>query len=136
MSAILLEIVTPEKRVVSERVDEVVLPGILGYLGVRPGHAALLTGLGIGRLSYRRGPDDRHLALAGGFAEVLPDRVIVLADIAEKPESIDVERATLARDRALQRLRGRDRGTDFDRAQASLQKAENRLRVARGDGPE
>jgi F-type H+-transporting ATPase subunit epsilon len=136
MSAVLFEVVTPEKRVVSERVDEVVLPGILGYLGVRPGHAPLLTGLGIGRVSYRRGPEERHLALAGGFAEVLPDRVIVLADIAERPEGIDAERAARARDRALRRLRGRDRGTDFDRAQASLQKALNRLRVARGDGRE
>ncbi len=128
--AIRLEIVTPSSRLVSEIVDEVILPGSLGYLGVLPGHAPLLTSLGIGRVTYRRGPDRGELALAGGFAEVLPDRVTVLADIAERAEAIDRERAGRARDRALKRLRGGERNTDFERAQITLQKALIRLSVA------
>ena len=136
MSGILFEVVTPEKRVVSEVVDEIVLPGSEGYLGVLPGHAPLLTRLGIGEATYRLGRARRHLALAGGFAEVLPDRVIVLADVAERPEGIDRDRAGKARDRALERLRGRGAGTDFERAQASLQKALVRLQVAQHVGPD
>ncbi|MGH9749289.1 MAG: F0F1 ATP synthase subunit epsilon [Candidatus Polarisedimenticolia bacterium] len=136
MSGILFEVVTPEKRVVSEVVDEVVLPGSEGYLGVLPGHAPLLTRLGIGDLTYRLGRARRHLALAGGFAEVLPDRVIVLADVAERPEGIDRDRAGKARDRALERLWSKGAGTDFERAQASLQKALIRLQVAQHIGPD
>ncbi|MGH9797490.1 MAG: F0F1 ATP synthase subunit epsilon [Candidatus Polarisedimenticolia bacterium] len=136
MSGILFEVVTPEKRVVSEVVDEVVLPGSEGYLGVLPGHAPLLTRLGIGDLTYRLGRARRHLALAGGFAEVLPDRVIVLADVAERPEGIDRDRAGKARDRALERLRSKGAGTDFERAQASLQKALIRLQVAQHIRPD
>lgn len=136
MSGILFEVVTPEKRVVSEVVDEVVLPGSEGYLGVLPGHAPLLTRLGIGEATYRLGRSRRHLAIAGGFAEVLPDRVIVLADVAERPEGIDRDRAGKARDRALERLRSKGAGTDFERAQASLQKALIRLQVAQHIGPD
>jgi len=136
MSAIQFEVVTPEKRLVAETVDEVVLPGILGYLGVLPRHAPLLTRLGIGEVMYRAGGARRYLALSGGFAEVLPDRVIVLADVAERPESIDRERAGKARDRALERLRGRGSETDFDRAQAALQKALVRIQVAGRVGPD
>lgn len=136
MSAIRFEVVTPEKRLVSETVDEVVLPGSEGYLGVLPGHAPLLTLLGIGALAYRLGTTRRYLALAEGFAEVLPDRVLVLADTAERPETIDRERAERSRDRALDRLRGRGPGSDFDRAQAALQRALVRLQVAQGIGPD
>lgn len=136
MSAIQFEVVTPERRLVAESVDEVVLPGSLGYLGVLPGHAPLLTRLGIGEVAYRAGGARRYLALAGGFAEVLPDRVIVLADVAERPEAIDRERAGRARDRALERLRGRGSETDFDRAQTALQKALMRLQVAGRAGPD
>ena len=130
-----LEIVTPERRLVSEVVDEVILPGSEGSLGVRPGHTPLLTTLGIGELVYRRGGDKRYLAIAWGFAEVLPDRVSVLAEIAERAEGIDRERAAAARDRALKRLQARTSETDFKRAQIALQKALIRLQVSQGIGP-
>ena len=130
-----LEIVTPERRLVSEVADEVVLPGSEGSLGVLPGHTPLLTTLGIGELTYRRGGDRRYLAIAWGFVEVLPDRVSVLAEIAERAEGIDRERAAAARDRALQRLRERTAETDFKRAQVALQKALIRLQVSQGIGP-
>jgi F-type H+-transporting ATPase subunit epsilon len=130
-----LEVVTPEGRLVSEVVDEVVLPGSEGSLGVRPGHTPLLTSLGIGELVYRRGSDRRLLAIAWGFAEVLPDRVSVLAEIAERAEGIDRERATAARDRALKRLRERAAETDFNRAQIALQKSLIRIQVSQGIGP-
>jgi F-type H+-transporting ATPase subunit epsilon len=130
-----LEIVTPERRLVSEVADEVVLPGSEGSLGVLPGHTPLLTALGIGELTYRRGGDRRYLAIAWGFAEVLPDRVSILAEIAERAEGIDRERAAAARDRALQRLRERAAETDFKRAQIALQKALIRLQVSQGIGP-
>ena len=130
-----LEVVTPEKRLANEVVDEVVLPGSEGSLGVRPGHTPLLTTLGIGELVYRRGAVKRYVAIAWGFAEVLPDRVSVLAEIAERAEGIDRERAALARDRALKRLRERPADTDFKRAQVALQKAIIRIQVSRGIGP-
>jgi len=130
-----LEVVTPERRLVSEVVDEVILPGSEGSLGVLPGHTPLLTTLGIGELVYRRGGDRRHVAIAWGFAEVLPERVSVLAEIAERAEGIDRERAAAARDRALRRLRERAAETDFVRAQAALQKAIIRLQVSQGIGP-
>jgi F-type H+-transporting ATPase subunit epsilon len=135
-AAIHLEIVTPERRVVSEVVDEVILPGDQGSLGVLPGHTPLLVRLGIGQVTYRRGGGRRRLALAGGFAEVLADRVSVLAEIAERAEEIDRDRAQKARDRALARLRGGGGGEiDFVRAQAALQKALIRLQVSQGIGP-
>jgi len=134
--SIRLEVVTPEQRQVNEVVDEVVLPGSEGSLGVLPGHTPLLTTLGIGWLMYRRGDLRRYLAIAWGFAEVLPDRVSVLAEIAERAEAIDRERARKARDRALERLRGRGTDTDFRRAQIALQKAILRIQVSEGAGPE
>jgi F-type H+-transporting ATPase subunit epsilon len=130
-----LEIVTPEQRLVNEVVDEVILPGSEGSLGVLPGHTPLLTTLGIGGLTYRRGATRRHLAIARGFAEVLPDRVSVLAEIAERAEGIDRERALKARDRAVARLRGRSAETDFERAQVALQKAIIRIQLSEGIGP-
>jgi len=130
--SIRLEIVTPEQRLVNEVVDEVVLPGSEGSLGVLPGHTPLLSTLGIGWLMYRRGDLRRYLAIAWGFVEVLPDRVSVLAEIAERAETIDRERARKARERALERLRGRVPGTDFERAQIALQKAVIRIQVAEG----
>ena len=132
--SIRLEIVTPEQRLVNEVVDEVVLPGSEGSLGVLPGHIPLLSTLGIGWLMYRRGDLRRYLAIAWGFVEVLPDRVSVLAEIAERAETIDRERARKARERALERLRGRVPGTDFERAQIALQKAVIRIQVAEGAG--
>jgi F-type H+-transporting ATPase subunit epsilon len=126
-----LDIVTPEKRVVSMTVDEVVLPGRLGSLGVLPGHAPLLTDLDIGALTYRRGEERRSVAVAGGFAEVLPDRVTVLAEVAEPAEEIDVERAAKARERAEQRLKAPEAETDFERAQQAMRKALLREEIAR-----
>ena len=124
-----LTIVTPERKVVDRQADEVVLPGSEGYLGVLPGHAPLLTGLKVGEISFRQAGDWHFVAVAWGFAEVLPDRVRVLADIAERAEEIDLDRAKQARDRAEQRLR---KGTDidWDRARASLEKAIVRVQVA------
>ncbi len=130
-----LEIVTPEQRLVNEVVDEVVLPGSEGSLGVLPGHTPLLTTLGIGELMYRRGTTRRFLAIASGFAEVLPDRVSVLAEIAERAEGVDRDRARKARDRAVARLRGRPADIDFKRAQVALQKAIIRSQISEGVGP-
>jgi len=126
-----LEIATPTRLVVAETVDEVVAPGSEGYFGVLPGHAPFLTTLGIGELTYRIGRDERHLAVSGGFAEVRNDKVIVLADSAERPEDIDQARAQRARDRAEQRLAGRTQEeVDFVRAQCALTRALVRLQVA------
>ena len=129
--AIQLELATPTQLVVSEEVDEVVAPGIEGYFGVWPGHAAFLTTLGAGELSYRQGRQERYLAVAGGFAEVRNDKVIILADAAERPEEIDRERAARARLRAEERLAGRSQDEiDFARASAALARALTRLQVS------
>jgi F-type H+-transporting ATPase subunit epsilon len=134
--AIQLDIVIPERRLISEVVDEVVLPGVLGSLGVLPGHAPLLTTLGIGEVVFRRGSVRHYLSVAWGFAEVLPDRVSILAEVAERAEEIDRARAEQARDRAVDRLKGRDPDTDFNRAQVALQKALVRLQVSARAGAE
>src|SRR3989442_13660717 len=102
-----LEVVTPERRLVSEDVDEVILPGSESSLGVLPGHTPLLTMLGIGELVYRRGGDRRYVAIAWGFAEVLPERVSILAEIAERAEAIDREGAARAPACALRPRRQR-----------------------------
>lgn len=128
--AINLDIVTPDKRLVSLAVDEVVLPGTEGSMGVLPGHAPLLTGLDVGELMYRRGQARHYLAVARGFAEVLGDRVTVLAEIAERAEEIDTARAERARERALGRLKSREAETDFNRAQIALEKSVIRIQVA------
>jgi F-type H+-transporting ATPase subunit epsilon len=136
-SAIQLDIVTPERRLASLTVDEVVLPATEGSMGVLPGHAPLLTGLDIGELMYRRGQERHYVSVARGFAEVLGDKVTVLAEVAERAEDIDRERAERARDRALERLKSRDPDTDFKRAQVALEKAIIRIEVARrGRGEE
>src|SRR5437660_1226310 len=133
---ITLEVATPSRLVIAEQVDEVVVPGIEGYFGVLPGHAALLSTLGIGELSYRIGRDERHAAVAGGFAEVRNDKVIVLADTAELPAEIDRARADRARDRAEQRLSGRGgEDVDYARAAAALARALVRLQVVARPGP-
>ena len=129
------ELATPTRLLVSADVDEVVAPGIEGSFGVWPGHAPFLTTLGAGELTYRQGREERHVAVSGGFAEVTPDRVIVLAEQAERPEEIDVTRAERARQRAEQRLAGRSPGgtseeIDFDRALTALSRALTRLLVA------
>ena len=131
----LLELATPTRQLVSEQVDEVVAPGEEGYFGVLPGHAAFLTTLGSGEVSYRKGGQESFLAIIGGFAEVRGDRVIILAERAERPEEIDRERAERARQRAEQRLagrsaHGRDEEIDYARAVAALARALARLQVA------
>ena len=125
-----LDVVTPEKRLVQMAVDEVVLPGTEGSMGVRPGHAPLLTALDIGELMYRRGQERHYIAVSYGFAEVLPARVTVLATVAERAEEIDRERALRARGRATERLEKKDPDTDFKRAQVALEKAIIRIEVA------
>ncbi|MBM3221066.1 MAG: F0F1 ATP synthase subunit epsilon [Candidatus Rokubacteria bacterium] len=127
-----LEIATPMRLVVSEPVDEVVAPGIEGYFGVLPGHAPFLTTLGVGVVTYRIGRDEHQLAAAGGFAEVRNDKVIILADTAERGEEIDRARAERARERAERRLSGRTQeDVDYVRCQVALARALTRLQVAR-----
>jgi F-type H+-transporting ATPase subunit epsilon len=126
-----LEVATPTRLVVAETADEVVIPGSEGYFGVLPGHAALLATLGIGELMYRIGRDEHHLAISGGFAEVRNDKVIVLADSAERPEEIDRARAEASRERAERRLAGRSESdVDYIRAMAALARALTRLQAA------
>ncbi len=130
-----LEVVTPEREVASETVTEVQLPGLDGYLGILPGHAPLLTELGIGELTYRQGKQTLSLTILGGFAEVLPDRVVVLAEISERPEEIDVQRAQNARERAERRLASAEgKDTDWDRVTCALKRALVRLEVAAKSG--
>ena len=126
-----LEIATPTRLVVSAVVDEVVAPGIEGYFGVLPGHAPFLTTLGIGELTYRTGREEYHLAVAGGFAEIRNDKVIVLADTAERPDEIDRTRAEQARERAERRLSGRSEDEiDYPGELAALARALTRLQAA------
>ncbi len=126
-----LEVVTPERQLIAESVNEVQLPGLDGYLGILPGHAALITELGVGELSYRKGKDTFYAIVIHGFAEVLPDRVIVLAERAERAEEIDINRARAARERAEKRLAQREAAEiDWDRATFALQRALIRLQVA------
>jgi F-type H+-transporting ATPase subunit epsilon len=125
-----LEIVTPDRSLVSERVDEVELPGAHGYFGVLPGHTPLLATLKVGELWYRKGSEKFYLSIAFGFAEVLPEGVTVLADLAERPEDIDVARAEAARKRAEERLAKPSGDIDFERARIALTKSLIRLQVA------
>lgn len=129
-SQLTLSIVTPERELVRVQVDEVELPGSEGYFGVLPGHTPMLATLTVGRLTYRVGPDSQVLAIAFGFAEVLPDAVTVLAQIAERAEDIDVGRAEAARKRAEERLARTDTDLDYTRARTALDKAILRLQVA------
>ena len=131
-----LQIVTPDRRIVQEQVDEVEIPGSEGYFGVLPGHTPLLSSLKIGELWYRRGQEKHYLAIAFGFVEVLPDRVTVLADVGERAQEIDVQRAERAKQRAEQliaqtpapHLTAGD--LDVERARIALLKALVRLNVA------
>ena len=127
-----LEVVTPERLIVSDEVTELMAPGSEGYFGVLPGHIPFITTLGIGELTYWKGKDERHLAVTWGYAEVRGDKVIILAETAERAEEIDAERARRARERAERRLRewgAGDESIDFARAQAALQRALARLEV-------
>ena len=125
-----LEIVTPDKSIARADVDEVELPGSEGYLGVLPGHTPLLTMLKVGELWYRIGTEKHYLAIAFGFAEVLPDRVTILAQIAERAQDIDIERAESAKRRAEERLATAVPDMDFERARIAMMKSLIRLQVA------
>ena len=130
-----LEIVTPDRALLAEEVDEVVLPGSEGYFGVLPGHTPLLSSLKVGELWFRQGQEKHYLAVAFGFVEVLPERVTVLADIGERAQDIDVQRAERAKQRAEQRLaQAQPHLTvaefDIERARIALLKSLIRLQVA------
>ena len=126
-----LEFVTPERAIVHDDVDEVVIPGEDGYFGVLPGHAPLLAALGTGGLWYRKGAEKMYAFVAGGFAEVLQDRVAILAPIAERAEDIDAQRAEAARHRAEERISRPVVEMDYERARLALIKALARLQVSR-----
>ena len=130
-----LEVVTPARQVLRETVQWAELPGREGDLGILPGHAPLITELGIGQLTYRKGGESGYLTVIHGYAEVLPDRVIVLAEISERAEEIDLARAQTARDRAQARLAKPGADVDWDRATFALKRALVRLQVAGKGGP-
>lgn len=126
-----LEIVTPEKKVVdTPSAEEVQIPGKNGYLGILPGHAPLITELAVGEITFRENSTEQRLAVAWGFAEVLPNKVTILAESAERPSEIDVARARKAKERAEQRLASGDTSVDVDRALDALSRADTRLDVA------
>jgi F-type H+-transporting ATPase subunit epsilon len=125
-----LQIVSADRSLVNESVDEVVIPGFDGYFGVLPGHTPLLAVLQVGELWYRQGQEKHYLSIAFGFAEVLPDRVTILAQIAEKAEEIDQARAEAAKKRAEERLLRPQVDLDAERARISLLKSLIRLQVA------
>jgi F-type H+-transporting ATPase subunit epsilon len=125
-----LQIVSAERSLLDESVDEVVIPGFGGYFGVLPGHTPLLAVLDVGELWYRQGQEKHYLHIAFGFAEVLPDRVTILAQIAEKADEIDAARAEAAKKRAEERLSRPSVDLDAERARIALMKALSRLQVA------
>ena len=125
-----LQVVTPDKRLVDEDVEQVQMPGRNGYLGILPGHAPLLTELGPGEASYTHAGKTSYLAVSWGFAEVLPDKVTILADAAERPDDIDVKRAQEAKTRAEEELRKQDPELDYEATLLALRRAEVRLAVA------
>jgi F-type H+-transporting ATPase subunit epsilon len=130
-----LQVVTPEHHVLSEDVDSVEMPGKDGYLGILPGHAPLLTEMGIGILTYRKGSETRSTTVMGGYAEVLPNRVIVLADAAELTEKIDTTRAHAALDRAKANMPGANATeADWTAANAAIARAMVRLEAAAKGG--
>jgi F-type H+-transporting ATPase subunit epsilon len=125
-----LHVVTPERAITHEEVDEVEIPGVDGYFGVLPGHTPLLAVLQVGQMWYRKGHEKVYLSIAFGFAEVLPDRVTILAQIAERGDEIDVARAEAALQRARERMSKPQAEMDFERARIALLKAMMRLQVA------
>jgi F-type H+-transporting ATPase subunit epsilon len=125
-----LQIVSADRSLVNETVDEVEIPAADGYFGVLPGHTPLLAVLGAGELWYRQGQEKHYLAIAFGFAEVQAERVTILAQIAERAEEIDVTRAEAAKKRAEERLAAAVVDMDFERARVALLKALIRVQVA------
>jgi F-type H+-transporting ATPase subunit epsilon len=126
-----LEIVTPEKQVVRDQVEEIQIPGKAGFLGVLPGHAPLITELAVGEISYRKGGQTTYLSVAWGFAEVLPDKVTILAETAERASDIDVSRAQEALKNAQARLAGADSEEMVKQELAAVRRAETRIDVAK-----
>ena len=132
MPKIKLDVVTVERTILSEEVDYISAPGVDGVLGILPRHTPLMTALAEGELHYRKDGVEYDFAIGGGFVEVRPNRVIVLADSAERADEIDEQRAQAARERAEQALKERPRGdVEFARLERSLRRAEVRLKVAR-----
>ncbi len=126
-----LDIVTPEKQVVKGfAAEEAQIPGLDGYLGILPGHAPLITELKSGELTYRANGATQSLSVAWGFAEVLPDKVTILAETCERPQEIDVPRAEKSKARAEDRLKSNNPEIDYTRAEDALQRAETRIKVA------
>ena len=125
-----LRIVTPYREVVTDEVGEAQVPGKEGYLGILPGHAPLISELKVGEISYRRAGKSTHLAVSGGFVEVLPDQVTILAETAERAEEIDVARARAAKEEAEKLLRAAHPDTDINQATIALERALIRLQVA------
>jgi F-type H+-transporting ATPase subunit epsilon len=124
-----IEVVTPERLVVNDTAEYIEIPGLTGYIGVLPGHAPLITELAVGEISYRSGTETKRLAVAWGFAEVLQNKVTILAETAEKAEEIDTARAEAARKKAEAELQKAGPEGNQD-AQAALQRANARLEVA------
>src|SRR3954462_2782386 len=122
-----LQVLTPDRRLIRDRVDEVEVPGSEGYFGVLPGHRPMLASLSSGELWYRKGEEKFYLAISFGFVEVLPDRVTILARIAERAEEISVERAEAARRRAEERLARVASDVDYERARFALMRSMARL---------
>ena len=127
---ILLEVVTPEKQLLSQQVDEVIAPGSEGEFGVLPGHCYFLSTLRIGELRYRIGEHMHHMAVLWGYAEVTPTRVTIMAEIAENAEDIDMNRAQAAVEQAEQRLKAGGLPSEVRAAEVSLEKARLRKKIA------
>jgi F-type H+-transporting ATPase subunit epsilon len=129
-----IEIVTPERLIINETATELTIPGKNGYLGILPGHAPLITELGVGHISFKNANGKQHwLAVAWGFAEVLPNKVTIMAEVAEKAEEIDVNRAKTAKQRAeavLKQGSAPDAGPDLNAAERSLERANNRIALS------
>lgn len=124
------EIVTPDKMVLKDVAEQMQIPAKNGYLGILPGHAPLITELAIGEISYTKLGETNYISLAWGFAEVLPEKVTILAESAERPEEIDVTRAQEAKKRAEDRLHANGPELDYQRALDAVKRADVRLQVA------
>ncbi len=125
-----LEIVTPDKLVVKDVAEEAQIPGKTGYLGILPGHAPLITELAVGEITYKSGGTEKHISVAWGFVEVLPTKVTILAETAERPEEIDIARAQRAKAAAERELSSGATDLNYDDVQAAIARAETRIEVA------
>ncbi|NDI36836.1 F0F1 ATP synthase subunit epsilon [Chengkuizengella sediminis] len=127
MSTFTLEIVTPERKVYSQDVNMIVVTGVEGELGILPNHIPLVTALKVAPMKVKTGKDEETIAVHGGFMEVSKEKVVILADVAERAGEIDVERAQAAKERAERRMADKKADYDFRRAEMALQKAINRI---------